>query len=119
MQNITQLEQIIINQSLAEDEQTFLYQLHELSLFDKTKFDQLLTNCLVLANTYHQSGKTDNYGQVVKGILLIFEHTLFLFYCHNAEHDYFHISNYGTDLTADDITNYYNTMRDITQKIII
>ncbi|OCG26450.1 MULTISPECIES: Imm41 family immunity protein [unclassified Gilliamella] len=119
IQNITQLENAIIHQAQAEDEQSFLYQLHELSFFDKSTFNQLLNNCQALAKAYQQLGKTNNYNEVVKGILLIFEYTLFSFYCHHAEHDYFHISNYGDELTTNDISDYYDKIRLITQQIIL
>lgn len=43
------LEKYILNEFQAKDSQTFLYQLHENSYFDKEKFSILLNICDSLA----------------------------------------------------------------------
>lgn len=113
------LERYILKEYQAKDSQTFLYQLNYEFYFDKEKFSILLTNCNSLAKEYHEFGKSDNYDEVVKSLLAIFEHTLYLFFVHFVENDMFTISNYGKDLTATDVSDYYLQIRDITEKIIL
>jgi hypothetical protein len=73
------LEKYILNEFQAKDSQTFLYQLHENSYFDKEKFSILLNICDSLAKSYGEFGKTDNYNEVLKSLFVIFEHTLFYY----------------------------------------
>ena len=119
MDNRIKLEKYILNEFQAKDSQTFLYQLHENSYFDKEKFSILLNICHSLAKAYGEFGKTDNYNEVLKSLFVIFEHTLFLLFTHFVEHDFFTISNYGKDFKAIDVSEYYSQIREITQKIIL
>lgn len=118
MDRRSEVERDILAEAQAKNENSFLYQLNERFFFDKEKFNKLLSKCDELANEYQFLGKTDNYSKVTRATLVIFEYVFFLLFNHFSEKDVFKIKNYGKDLTADDISDYYFQIRTITHKII-
>jgi len=118
MNEIQEIEKFLIKEVNIKNENTFLYKLHYDKIFDKEKFDLLLNSCFCLIEYYEGKGKTDNSIEIIKGIIILFEHTLFLFYCNQVSSDLYKILNHKEVLSEEIIADYYFAMRNVTERAL-
>ena len=58
----------------AKGVNTFMYKLHYEGILEYEKLDSLLDNCNKVFDFYYSNGKTSNYIEIARGIVLMFEH---------------------------------------------
>lgn len=115
--NIDNLEKKLLQEIEAKEKNTFMYKLHYEGILEYEKLDSLLNDCNKVFNFYYSNGKTSNYVEVARGTVLMFEHFLFLLYCHKCKKDIYKIKNYKK-IDKDKLLDYYFIIRELTDKII-
>ena len=118
MNDIKEIEKFLMQEIDINNKNTFIYKLHYEAVFEKEKFDLLLNRSSYLIEYYENNGKTNNSMEIIKGIIVLFEHTLFLFYCNQVPSDSYKILNYKEALSEEIITDYYLIIRNITEKAL-
>lgn len=86
------LEQFFMN--AKNDEESFIYRLHEEDYFDKARFETYIANCDQLVIFYSLRGRSDNYYRIIAEILDTFERTLLHLHYHLDPSDICEIENY-------------------------
>ncbi len=118
MESIEELEKRIFVEIEAKGRDTFMHLLNTCGVFDELKFDDLICRIDCLANLYGVEGKTDNYKAIANGIMTLFEHTIFLFYCHESNEDGFEIETFKGKPTAETVSNFYERIRQSTRLLL-
>jgi hypothetical protein len=113
--NIEMIEDFLLEEIEARNENTFMYQLHDENSFCQDRFDLLLEK---VSEFCEVAQKTDRKTMIAKGLIMLFEYTLFLFYCNVEPSDHYKIRNYDKVLSAEMISDYYLDMRYLSDKII-
>lgn len=108
------LELFLIEEIEGKKESTFIYQLHELDVFDEKMFNNLISKSYEYFNSSTQI--SEQYIFIVKGLFKIFLHMFFLFSCHHSPNDIYKIKNYSKTL-KDKICEIYFKVSDIISKI--
>lgn len=107
------LESKLRDEFSGKVEGTFIYDLHQLGVFNVLRFKSLLADTEKLANQYRLAGKSDSYLEIAKGGLFVFQHTLFLISCHFISDDVYRILNYEEDLSSEVVSDFYYEIRTI------
>lgn len=119
MDNLLKKEKYILSETVTKERGSFIYELHDNHFFNKEKLDRLLIECKSLSSLYKKNGKSEQYCDVLKGVVSIFQHMLFLISCHFMPDDEFIIINYDSDLSSELISDYYIEFRVIINALII
>lgn len=117
LKNIDNLEKKLLQEIEAKGQNTFMYRLHYEGILECEKLDSFLDNCNKVFDFYYSNGKTNNYIKIAREVIIIFEHFLFLLYCHKDKKDVYMIKNYNK-IDKDKLSDYYFIMRELTDKII-
>ena len=96
----------------AEDESTFMYNLHYNGFFDENKFNVLLDD----VEKYMDNSEIRKDNKIIAGIFELFLHTIFLCYCSETGEDSYKIKN-SKPIAHDVISDYYLKMRMVVDKI--
>lgn len=115
---ITELEQWLDRQIAAKDPDTFLYRLNKRGWFDARRLKSLVDRIDELAGLYRREGKSEDFPRIANGVLVLFEHTLFLFYCHASTQDAYSIVRPQESVLAASIPRWYARIRETTANLI-
>lgn len=119
MDRLFEKEKAVLSETILKKKKgSFIYEFHYNNFFDKNKLNDLLHECKSLSDLYRIHGKSEKYPAVVKGVVLTFQHALFLISCHFQPDDVFIISNYSSDLSSEIIFDYYMEFRLMLNELI-
>ncbi|HEX4504040.1 MAG TPA: hypothetical protein VH187_23215 [Scandinavium sp.] len=119
MDNILKKEEFILSETVLKRDGSFIYELHNNHFFNKDKLSCILAECELLPGLYKDHGKSENYTDILKGIVSTFQHIFFLISCHFMPDDDFIINNYDADLSSEIISDYYIEFRLLLNNLII
>ena len=92
----------LLDEIKADKQDTFMYQLHYENFFDEQKLNELLNKY----EKYLAISNQEVEKEIYTGVVNVFLHTFFLFYCHNIKDDLYKIKNYKR-INHDNISDYY------------
>ena len=71
MDNLLEKEKFILSETTLKEEGSFIYELHNNQFFNKDKLNLLLNECQLLLGSYKEHGKSRNYPDILKGIMMV------------------------------------------------